>query len=63
MLTVKDNQKLLQVKLFNSLGEQVAAYKLTSESMPLDISRFATGSYYISVTGEGINQREKLIIQ
>lgn len=63
VLTVKDNQKLLQVKLFNSLGEQVAAYKLTSESMPLDISRFATGSYYISVTGEGINQREKLIIQ
>ena len=63
ILTVKENQKTLQVKLFNSVGRQVASYQLTTESMPIDVSRFAAGSYYISITGEGINQKEKLIIQ
>lgn len=63
VLTVKENRKPLQVKLFNNLGEQVASFTLSGESMPIDISRFTTGAYYISITGEGINQKEKLIIQ
>ncbi len=63
ILTVKENRKTLQVKLFNSLGQQLAAYVLTTESLPIDISKLNSGSYYISVTGDGINQKEKLIVQ
>ena len=63
VLMVKGNRNTLQVKLFNSLGQQVATYTLGAESMPLDISRYTPGVYYISITGEGINQKEKIVIQ
>lgn len=63
IVTVKDNSKPLQIKLYNSLGAKVASYTLTGESMPIDLSRLTAGAYYISITGEGINQKEKLVIQ
>jgi hypothetical protein len=63
ILTVKGNKKTLQVKLFNAVGQQVASYILAGETLTMDVSRLNTGAYYISITGEGINQKEKLVIQ
>lgn len=63
VITVNGNTKTLQVKIVNSMGQQAGMYTLSGESMPIDVSRLAKGVYYISITGEGINTREKLIIQ
>lgn len=63
ILTVRGNTKLLQVKVFNNVGQQIASYILNTETLPLDVSKFAKGSYYVSITGDGINQKEKLVIQ
>ena len=62
MLTVRGNTKLLQIKVYNAVGQQIASYVSNSETLPLDVSQFARGSYYISITGDGISQKEKLVI-
>ncbi len=63
ILTVKQNQKMLQVQLFNSVGQQVASSTLSGETLTIDVTKLPRGSYYISIIGEDINQKEKLIIQ
>lgn len=63
VLTVAGNTKTVQVRILNSIGQQVASYTLTGESMPMDVSKLSKGVYYVSVTGEGINTKEKLVIQ
>lgn len=63
VLTVKDNTKTLQVKIFNNVGQQVASFVLNGESMPIDVSKLQSGAYYISVTGDGVNHKEKVIVQ
>ena len=63
VITVSGNTKTLQIKVLNSIGQQVASYTLSGESMPVDVSAFSKGVYYVTVTGEGINTKEKLVIQ
>lgn len=62
-ITVRGNTKNLQVKLYNNIGQQVGSYILNGETLTLNVSQFTRGSYYVSVTGDGINQKEKLVIQ
>ncbi len=63
VITVAGNTKTLQIKVLNNIGQQVASYTLSGESMPVDVSRLSKGVYYVTVTGEGINAKEKLVIQ
>ena len=63
VITVSGNTRTLQIKILNSIGQQAGVYTLSGESMPIDISRLSKGVYYITITGEGINTKEKLVIQ
>lgn len=63
IITLKNNMKPMKVSLFNSFGQQVGSYNMTNESLTIDVSKLTAGTYFINVKGEGVDHREKLIVQ
>ena len=62
-INVAGNTKSLQVVLYTNGGQVVSAHTMTGASKTIRVSGLASGTYYISITGEGINQKEKIVIQ
>lgn len=62
-INIPGNTKSLQVVLFTNGGQQVSAHVMTGATKIISVSGLASGTYYISITGEGISQKEKIIVQ
>ena len=62
-VNVPGNTKPLQISLHSANGQQVGTYSLSGATKAINVSSFATGSYYISVTGESVSYNEKIVIQ
>ena len=62
-VTVPGNTKPLQIVLHSANGQQVGAYMLSGATKSIAVSSFATGAYYISITGDGVSYKEKIVIQ
>ncbi len=62
-ISLPGNAKTLQMTLHTAGGQQVAAYSFSGSTKSINVSSFATGTYYITITGEGVNHKEKIVIQ
>ena len=62
-INVAGNTKSLQVVLYTNGGQVVSAHVMTGATKTIKVNGLASGTYYISITGEGISQKEKIVIQ
>jgi len=62
-ITVAGNTKLLKVTLTNATGQQLKSYDMNSETLQAVLPHVAAGLYYIRITGDGISETRKLLIQ
>ncbi len=62
-INIPGNTKPLQIVMYTMGGQQVAAYSLSDATKSINVAKFATGTYYVSITGEGISHKEKIVIQ
>jgi len=55
----------ITVKIWNNLGQIIQTYNLTGSraTYNLNVTNIAQGIYHVTVTGEGINEHIKLMIQ
>jgi hypothetical protein len=53
----------LKVYLLNTTGQQIRAYDMNGESLHALLPHLAQGMYYLKITGEGIFETQKLVIQ
>lgn len=64
-IDTKENIKNVEVSIYNLLGKQVLKFRAddTSERIEIDLKSLEKGSYTIRVTGDGIEDSSRLIIQ
>ncbi len=62
-ITIGGNTKSLKVYLMNTVGQQVKTYTMNGQYMQINLPHLAAGVYYIKIEGEGINTKQKLVIQ
>jgi extracellular elastinolytic metalloproteinase len=62
-LTFSGNKNQLSVDLMTATGQQLSRYYLTDESLLINLPKLASGMYYLKITGDGVSETRKLIIQ
>jgi hypothetical protein len=62
-ITVTGNGKPLIIDLVNAVGHKIATYKMNAESMQINLPRIASGVYYLKISGEQVNETQKLIVE
>ncbi len=62
-VTVPGNTQQLQAKIYNTAGGLLHTISFNGSSATVDVRTLAAGSYYIQLTGESINYREKFIVE
>ena len=62
-LTIKGNTQSLMVNIINAKGQTTGKFTTTKETTQLNLSGYASGVYYVKITGGNINVTRKLIIQ
>ncbi len=62
-LTFSGNKKQLSVDLMTTTGQQLNRYNMTGESLHINLPKLASGMYYLKITGDGVSETRKLIIQ
>lgn len=62
-ITVTGNEKTLHVRLINAAGQLVKTYTMKGQYLQAKLPETAAGVYYVWISGEGINTKQKLIIQ
>lgn len=62
-LTVSGNKKLLSIDLLNATGQQIKTFSMNGERLQMNLPKLASGMYYLKISGEGVSETRKLIIQ
>ena len=62
-LTVGGNKKQLSVDLIGTNGQQLQRYTMSGELLKINLPKLASGVYYLKITGEGVAETRKLVIQ
>jgi extracellular elastinolytic metalloproteinase len=62
-ITVSGNNKLLKVALMNAIGQQIKTWDMSNEFRQLTLPHTSPGVYYIKITGDGIVNTQKIVIQ
>ena len=52
-----------RVTLIDAAGRQQGTWTVTGEQMTLDVSRLASGQYFLRISGAGVNTVKKLIVE
>jgi hypothetical protein len=63
ILTFSGNKKQLSVDLLSAKGEQLNRYSMTGERLQINLPALASGMYYLWISGDGVSETRKLIIQ
>jgi hypothetical protein len=65
LILSKTSQSTVTVKIWNNLGQVIQTYTLTGsrQTYNLNVTGVAQGIYHVTVTGEGINEHIKLMIE
>ena len=61
IINISYSKEITQIKVFNMLGQQVIDTKVNSTTTQVDLSRFATGTYFIEVTSDEVSKTVKVI--
>jgi hypothetical protein len=61
IVNISYSKEITQIKVFNMLGQQVIDTKVNSTTTQVDLSRFATGTYFIEVTSDEVSKTVKVI--
>lgn len=62
-LTISGNKKSLNVDLLDAAGQQLKRFTMNSETLQMNLPKLAAGMYYIKISGQGISETRKLVIQ
>lgn len=62
-ISIAGNTQNLNIKLLSNSGQLIKSYVLSGETLTIDVSRFASGVYNITIQGEGYSTKYKLVIQ
>ena len=62
-ITMPGNTRQLQVKVYNSIGGLLYTAGFNSSTATIDVRTLAAGNYYIQITGETFNYKEKFIVE
>ncbi len=60
---VNGNTKPLTVTLLGGNGQKIATYAMSNSTKRISLPSLAKGVYYVSVTGENVSYKNKIIIQ
>jgi hypothetical protein len=61
IVNISYSKEITEIKVFNMLGQQVIDTKVNSTTTQVDLSRFATGTYFIEVTSDEVSKTVKVI--
>ena len=61
IVNISYSKEITQIKVFNMLGQQLIDTKVNSTTTQVDLSRFATGTYFIEVTSDEVSKTVKVI--
>ena len=53
--------EITQVRVFNMLGQEVIAKKVNATTTQIDLSQFASGTYFVEVTSDQVSKTVKVI--
>lgn len=53
--------EITQVRVFNMLGQEVVAKKVNATTTQIDLSQFASGTYFVEVTSDQVSKTVKVI--
>ena len=62
-LTISGNKKALIVELVNASGQQLKSFNMTGERLQMNLPKVAPGMYYVRISGDGVSETRKLVIQ
>jgi hypothetical protein len=62
-LTFSGNKKQLSVDLLTATGQQLNRYYMSGETLQINLPALASGMYYLKISGDGVSETRKLIIQ
>jgi extracellular elastinolytic metalloproteinase len=62
-LTISGNKKSLNVDLVNASGQQIKRFNMIGESLQINLPKLSSGMYYLKISGDGVNETRKLIVQ
>jgi hypothetical protein len=62
-LIVGGNKKQLTVDLVSPNGQQLKRVEMNGETLKINLPKLASGVYYLKITGEGVSETRKLVIQ
>jgi uncharacterized repeat protein (TIGR01451 family) len=62
-VTVSGNDKALKISIIDATGAPVKSFDMQGQYLQINLHNIAPGSYYVKVSGDGINSTHKLIIQ
>jgi len=62
-LTVGGNKKQLSVDLVGTNGQQLRRFTMSGETLRINLPKLASGVYYLKISGEGVSETRKLVIQ
>lgn len=61
-LTVKSDQQLVSIALYDALGREVKQIKPTGTQAQMDVSGLRSGVYFLHLTGEGFGKLSKKVL-
>ena len=60
-LTIQNNINVKEVSIYNAFGQMIQLVQLTDNHARIDLNNFASGMYFVKVTGENAIVTKKFI--
>ncbi len=61
ILNISYSDSITQVRVFNMLGQEVIIRKVNATSTQVDLSSFASGTYFVEVTSDQVSKTIKVV--
>lgn len=62
-VSVPGNSKELKITIVNAQGRQVKTFTMNGQYAQLQLPSLAAGVYYVRITGDGVSNNQKLVIE
>lgn len=64
VVRIPGNTQNVQIVLYSTAGQKIGSYTMNAEvSSPIDVSKLPAGVYYISLLGNEINEKQKIVVK
>ena len=61
LLNISYSAEITQIRVFNMLGQEVLSQKLNATTTQVNLSQFASGTYFVQVTADKVSKTVKVV--